>query len=40
MLNAYQSLAVSVVLVIDAELGREGHHSITRNCDQEEAGTT
>jgi hypothetical protein len=34
----YQSLVGSVV--IGAELGREDHGSIPRNCDREGAGTT
>jgi hypothetical protein len=36
--NNYQSLVGSVV--IGAELGREDHGSIPRNCDREGAGTT
>jgi hypothetical protein len=35
---SYQSLVGSVV--IGAELGREDHGSIPRNCDREGAGTT
>jgi hypothetical protein len=37
-LTFYQSLVGSVV--IDAELDREDHSSIPRNCDQKEAETT
>jgi hypothetical protein len=36
--SSNQSLVGSVV--IDAELGREDHGSIPRNCDREGAGTT
>jgi hypothetical protein len=38
IMNNNQSLVGSVV--IGAELGREDHGSIPRNCDREGAGTT
>jgi hypothetical protein len=36
--KTYQSLVDSVM--ISAELDREGHDSISHNCDRERAGTT